>query len=160
MALSDEEKRKRQRAAVKKYRHEKREQFRALARAAAKARRKRMPEKCRVESSVWRLRDPRNMMLTKAKVRARVAGVPFTLTLADIPIPARCPLLGIALAVATGGKVSAGSPSVDRLRPELGYVPGNVWVISHRANALKSNLTLEDWERFVAALRQRMLASG
>jgi hypothetical protein len=30
------------------------------------------------------------------------------------------------------------SPTVDRLRPELGYIPGNVIVISHLANRIKS----------------------
>jgi len=33
------------------------------------------------------------------------------------------------------------SPSVDRIRPELGYVPGNVAVISVKANFIKGNAT-------------------
>ena len=34
-----------------------------------------------------------------------------------------------------------GSPTLDRIVPSLGYVPGNVVVISHKANSIKSNAT-------------------
>jgi hypothetical protein len=37
---------------------------------------------------------------------------------------------------------SANSPSLDRIVPEVGYIDGNVRVISDRANRLKSNRTL------------------
>jgi hypothetical protein len=36
------------------------------------------------------------------------------------------------------------SPSLDQLIARNGYVRGNVWVISHRANTLKSNATSEE----------------
>lgn len=36
------------------------------------------------------------------------------------------------------------TPSVDRIIPELGYVKGNVRIISHRANMLKSNATIDE----------------
>jgi hypothetical protein len=50
--------------------------------------------------------------------------------------------LGIPILV--GQKRSENSPSLDRIRPERGYVPGNVRVLSDRANRLKSNLTYEE----------------
>lgn len=33
------------------------------------------------------------------------------------------------------------APSLDRIRPALGYVPGNVRVISYKANRLRNNGT-------------------
>ena len=38
------------------------------------------------------------------------------------------------------------SPSLDRIIPSLGYVKGNIRVISFRANTLKNNATLSELE--------------
>jgi hypothetical protein len=67
--------------------------------------------------------------------------VPFNLdeTL-DCCIPKVCPVLGLYLAVGTG-TVTANSPTLDRIDPSKGYVSGNVHVISHKANSIKSNAT-------------------
>lgn len=79
-------------------------------------------------------------MLMRVKSRAKANGVPFTLTLDDLHIPEFCPVLGVPLKVGTGDN----APSLDRLKPELGYVPGNVIVVSHKANRLRSNATLAE----------------
>ena len=84
--------------------------------------------------------DPRRGMLAGAKRRAKAYGVPFDLVLEDIVVPKLCPVLGIPIGIG-GGKTHAGSPSLDRIIPELGYVPGNVAVISHRANKIKNDAT-------------------
>jgi hypothetical protein len=42
------------------------------------------------------------------------------------------------------GKSTASSPSLDRIDSSKGYVKGNVRVISHRANLLKNNATVEE----------------
>jgi len=57
----------------------------------------------------------------------------------DIKIPKRCPALGIYLKQGTGKRRLPESPTLDRLNPLLGYVPGNVMVISSLANTIKSN---------------------
>lgn len=87
--------------------------------------------------------DPRRGMLAGAKRRAKAYGVPFDLVLEDIVVPTLCPVLGIPLSIG-GGKTHAGSPSLDRIKPDLGYIPGNVAVISHRANVIKQNATAEE----------------
>jgi hypothetical protein len=95
-------------------------------------------------------------MLANARYRARRDDVPFTITLGDIIIPTRCPALGIKLVAASGkrGGTSA-SPSLDRIVPELGYVPGNVRVISYRANTIKSVASAEELQRVLSyAMRE------
>jgi hypothetical protein len=42
------------------------------------------------------------------------------------------------------------SPSIDRIDPRLGYLPGNVWIICNRANRIKSDGTAR--EHLVIAL--------
>jgi hypothetical protein len=91
-------------------------------------------------------------MIDSAKERAKAKGLPFAITKADIPIPQRCPLLGIVLSRGPG-KLHAASPSLDRKDPSKGYVPGNVWVISYRANAIKNDATLEELELLTRNLR-------
>jgi hypothetical protein len=85
----------------------------------------------------------KHFLLASAKRRAKRKGVPFSITLSDIHIPNTCPVLGIAMNIAEG-YVKDSSPSIDKVFPWLGYVPGNVEIISHRANRLKSDGTAEE----------------
>lgn len=79
-----------------------------------------------------------------ARVRARRSGIPFSLTKDNLPsMPKTCPVLGIALTI-WGSKTGEDSPSLDRIIPALGYVPGNVRWISTRANTLRSNGTARE----------------
>jgi hypothetical protein len=83
-------------------------------------------------------------MWQSARFRAKKHGVPFELTIGDMPeIPASCPVLGIPI-FCGNGRQAANSPSLDRLDPGGGYTPGNVRVISLRANTLRSNATAEE----------------
>jgi len=82
-------------------------------------------------------------MLHTAKVRAQEQGVPFSLTTKDFDVPNFCPILGIKLEPGEK-KLWDGSPSLDKIIPSLGYVPGNVRVISMRANRIKQNATSEE----------------
>src|SRR5436305_4033723 len=81
-----------------------------------------------------------------ARHRAMLSGVEFTLRPTDVIVPQKCPVFGIPL-VSTGVRGSGprfNSPTLDRIDSAKGYTPGNVWVISHRANSLKSNASLEE----------------
>jgi hypothetical protein len=82
-------------------------------------------------------------MLIAAKGRAKRLNIPFDLITEDIVIPEICPVLGIKLERSLS-RFNNNSPTLDRIQPDLGYTKGNVRVISHRANALKSNMTLEE----------------
>lgn len=82
---------------------------------------------------------PREFNLwNNAKSRARREGLPFNITPEDCVIPSHCPVLGLPLVIGRG-KLTSSSPTLDKIIPELGYVKGNVAVISHRANRIKSD---------------------
>lgn len=79
-------------------------------------------------------------MLNRSRSRARKKGFEHNIDLSDIFIPERCPLLDIPLAVGTECATD-NSPSLDRIDPSKGYIKGNVWVISNKANSIKNNAT-------------------
>lgn len=93
-------------------------------------------------------KDPRSKMLSAAKKRAKNKSLPFNITVDDIYIPEICPILEIPLEVSKTGKPSANSPSLDRIIPSLGYVKGNIMVISHRANTMKLDASIEELIKF------------
>lgn len=62
----------------------------------------------------------------------------------DVQWPTHCPALGVELSYARGGGLSPLAPSFDRIDPALGYVPGNVAIISFRANSIKQNASPEE----------------
>ena len=108
-------------------------------------------------------RSPEYAMLMRAKSRAVRNGVEFDLTLDDVVIPVLCPVFGTPLALGTV-KENDNSPSLDRVNNKRGYVRGNVWVISKKANMIKNNGTLSELKMLVSALERRqqpiMFASG
>lgn len=123
----------------RKYREANREKVRSGERERQRIKRQMYPEK---------------YILSNAKNRARREGFPCTIVLEDIVVPDICPILGIPLAFNFGGKsISDNSPSLDKIVPELGYVPGNIRIISHRANRLKSNLTIDEILKLAAYIR-------
>ena len=95
---------------------------------------------------------PEYAMWARAKRRASQEGLLFNIEPTDITIPETCPVFGWPLAIGDGASHDA-SPSLDRVVPEKGYVKGNIWVISHLANRIKNNATLEQLEAVVTALR-------
>lgn len=91
-----------------------------------------------------------------AKFRASHSGLPFNISLEDVVIPVLCPLLSIPL-VKGIKEARPDSPSLDRIRPDLGYVKGNVQVISRKANLSKSNLSFEEFERLYLNWKAKLI---
>lgn len=104
----------------------------------------------------YRKLNPEKELLKLAKHRAKSKGLPFNLEVQDILIPEFCPISGVKLESGVGKGRHRGDsiPSLDRFIPEKGYVKGNVWVISWRANHLKNNATLEELEQIVVAMKK------
>lgn len=92
------------------------------------------------------------VLFWNAKNRAKAKEIEFDLEIEDIEVPEVCPILGIKLVVATGN-AKPNSPSLDRVDPNKGYVRGNIQVLSHKANTMKSNATLDELEMLVSWLR-------
>lgn len=90
----------------------------------------------------------------RARQRGRLAGMAATITASDLIWPTHCPVLGIELDYTPRGQGrSANNPSnptLDRWDNTKGYVPGNVFVISMRANTLKNNAS---WQELQAVVR-------
>lgn len=84
---------------------------------------------------------PEVFILYRTKGNAKVRGIEFSLTEADLPpIPEYCPVFPwIKLVYAVGEGRSDGSLSLDRIDSSRGYVPGNIRFVSDRANTLKSD---------------------
>jgi hypothetical protein len=101
----------------------------------------------------WILRNPIKKFLYDAKRRALKKGLPFEVDISDVPIPKLCPVFGVPLTYTEGDK--SYSPSIDCVVPALGYVKGNVAVISNRANRIKNDGTIEELEAIVKWLKSR-----
>jgi len=142
----------------------------AINKAAREAKRARTPEQiekrraykkeydARRNQLKTRVAHKRNVVpdyiISSARGRARKRGLPHDIKASDIEVPTHCPVLGIPLkAWGANKQLQADSPTLDRIIPHLGYVKGNVRVISWRANKIKSDATLEELERIVTYLR-------
>jgi len=85
-----------------------------------------------------------------ARRRARLKDIPFNLTLEYLRSIESdfCPIFHTQLewgrAKMGRGKMKPNGAQLDRIIPELGYVIGNVAFISHRANRIKDNGTMQE----------------
>jgi hypothetical protein len=63
----------------------------------------------------------------------------------------RCPLLNIKLDYenCTSKHMPDNYATLDRINPKLGYVPGNVQIISYKANRIKNSATLKEMKLIV-----------
>lgn len=95
---------------------------------------------------------PLQYIYEMAKARAKYKGIDFTIALEDIPLREFCPILKTKLDIFTNDRNT--SMSLDRVDSSKGYVPGNVDVISTRANLLKNNGTLEEFEAIVKYIKE------
>jgi hypothetical protein len=87
-------------------------------------------------------------MLAKAKIRSRLTGRSFNLTISHLRtlVVEHCPVLGQPLLWNYSNDCGPKpfSPSLDRIDNSKGYVAGNVAIISFRANAIKNSASLEE----------------
>lgn len=120
------------------------------------------PEKYMAENQQRALADPKKYWaknaLKTAKKRAEKYGVPFSITLDYLIsiVPVVCPVFGTPFVLCGNKKACGDSATLDRLKPALGYVPGNVVVISQTANSIKYNATAKE----VARVAQWMYEAG
>lgn len=88
--------------------------------------------------------EPKNRLhakLVNTKSQCKKRNIPFDITVDDLHIPTTCPLLEIPLTCTVGEGRLDSTMSIDRIIPELGYVKGNVRIISDLANRMKNSAT-------------------
>lgn len=90
-----------------------------------------------------RMESPELYMAITARSRAKMYNIPINITAADIVIPKYCPVFGWELKIAEGHQNKT-SPSLDKIVPALGYVKGNIQVLSSKANLMKQDCTAEE----------------
>lgn len=113
--------------------------------------------RCEVCYQFWR----KDRTLHRTRYRAKKAGIPHTLNHSNLPDPpSTCPALGIPLEWGLGANGRNDSPSLDRIVPELGYVPGNVVWISMQANRVKQDATVDELYRLADWLYEQYRARG
>jgi len=90
----------------------------------------------------WRTANPAARLVRFAKRRASLTGLPFDIDAQDVknawPKDNRCPIFGTEF---VNGKRVPESPSLDKIKPCLGYVKGNIAILSLRANLVKNDVT-------------------
>lgn len=96
----------------------------------------------------WEANNRPYILWNAARQRAKKSGVAFEIIRDDVVIPDVCPILGLKIDVLERGRMNPCSPSLDRIDPVKGYVPGNVWVISWQANRMKSDASPEELKLF------------
>lgn len=96
-------------------------------------------------------------LVSEAARRAKAKGIEFSLTVEALGRPpTHCPVFGTELVYqARGGRLD-NSASLDRIDTRHGYTPGNVWLISWRANQLKNEASLTELQQLVRALEKKL----
>lgn len=95
-------------------------------------------------------------MWKRAKSRAEKYGYDFNIEESDIIIPEVCPLLGIKIFCGDKDDYES-SPSLDRIDNSKGYIKGNVWVISKKANSMKNSASAKELATFCQNIKRYSL---
>lgn len=102
------------------------------------------------------LRWTQRAMVNKSRGRAKSKGLAHNVTLEYIqsiwPIDNKCPIFGTEFTFTVGNMNTCAS--LDRIDNAVGYVIGNVAVISWRANSLKSCATIAEIEAVIKYIEE------
>lgn len=99
--------------------------------------------------------DDRNIvryLIRVARARAKKLGIECTISVNDVPLVHTCPI-SLREMHRHRGSFDVDSYTLDRVDPSLGYIPGNVRVISWGANNAKNALSVGEVERLLAYMR-------
>lgn len=120
----------------KKWQEENRDKMRAYSKKYKSANNPKYLNYCELNYEKW--------LLSNAKRAEKDRGIPCNLELSDIVIPEKCPYLGIPLTTIRGGGQLDTNASIDKIDPTLGYIKGNVQIISRKANRMKNNASIKE----------------
>lgn len=100
-------------------------------------------EELKLKNKMWHRDTIAKRLFIRAKDRARKTGLECNITEEDIIIPEVCPLLGVPFVWGTRHDKWY-TYSLDRIDNSLGYIKGNIQVITYLANTMKSKATKEE----------------
>lgn len=80
---------------------------------------------------------------------ARRIGIQFSIKFEEVKWPQTCPVFGVQLDYYGEGMTTDNAPSFDRMDPRKGYVPGNVQIISNRANRIKNDASIAELQQII-----------
>lgn len=115
--------------------------------AALRADRKKSPD-----AKLWAIKK----LLDDARRRARQRNLEFSISTGDFDASALCPIFGVELIYQANEVRSPNSASLDRIDSGKGYIQGNIWIISWRANQIKSDATPDELRAIADALDVRL----
>lgn len=116
-------------------------------------------QKRRLTQKAYELRNPAKVWaryaVKDAKKRALKKGIPFDISIDYVRtlLVEHCPVFGTPFKYGGNGGIKPESPALDRIKPELGYVEGNVHIISVKANNIKSAYKSQDIMRVATWLQ-------
>lgn len=144
-------------AKLKRGKHGKQAKCKECSNALAKEHREKDLERYKLSSLKHRKRNVAYKMLKNAKSRAKAKGLECSISEEHIIIPDICPILEIAIFSSRTGIPGPkdNSPTLDRIDNSIGYVPGNVQVISCKANQMKNNGSFEDIEKLYFFMKKQ-----
>jgi len=104
--------------------------------------------------------DCRKLLINAARYRAREKGLPFSITIEDVDWVMFCPILGTSLDYSRVSDrlwdyAPEYIPSLDQVTPGGGYIPGNVAVMSQRANSIKNDGSAEEHRKIAEWMDQQ-----
>lgn len=103
-----------------------------------------------------------SQMIVRSRSRALDASVPHSIVNTDImeiwPTDDKCVILGIPMD--SSKESTETSVSLDRIIPSLGYVVGNIQLISMKANAMKQDATTEELLTFSHWMIDNLTTTG
>jgi hypothetical protein len=117
----------------------------------------------------WRQANPAHVLWYQAQRRARVKGVPFTISEGEMEDLLSlsgwsCLYCTTPVGTFTGRGARPFSATVDRLIPSLGYTRENTVIACHRCNSTKAEhtpATLRAWaDNLDAIIQQRQNPTG
>jgi hypothetical protein len=101
--------------------------------------------KCmKVKSLEQRKKNPLRTMISNTKSSAKKRNIYFNLTEEDLVIPEYCKYLEIKLTINAGEGLIDSAATIDRIDNNKGYTKDNIQIISHKANIIKNNLSIND----------------
>lgn len=95
------------------------------------------------QSQKLRDEDPLRYVFKGRKSKAKEAGIEFTIEYSDLVQSDVCPILETPFERHTWS-----AASIDRIDNNKGYIPGNIQIVSRKANVMKNSASPEEMLKF------------